>query len=248
MAVSDTSSDSDKTRGPIYRVIRVLGLFLLLVSFILVLSNLGMAQAEVRNFLDFVNNLGPLGPLLFILVYVLLAVALVPGSLLTLGAGFLFGLVYGTIYVSIASTVGAVMAFLVGRFLARDFVEDLVRKRQQFGRVEEAVSREGWKIVLLTRLSPIFPYNFLNYAYGLTTVRLRDFGLASWVGMIPGTVLYVYIGSLASDVATLGITDRSLVEWGFFGVGLILTLVVTVYVSRIARKGLQDKTSEAKEF
>ena len=105
------------------------------------------------------------------------------------------------------------------------------------------MGNEGWKIVGLTRLSPIFPFNLLNYAYGLTKVSLRDYFFASWIGMFPGTVMYVYIGSLAGSVATVGAEERvrTTGEWVLYGVGLVATVVVTIYVTRLARKALSRK-------
>ena len=111
---------------------------------------------------------------------------------------------------------------------------------EKFKAIDEAVGTEGWKIVLLTRLSPIFPFNLLNYAFGLTKVSLKHYFFASWVGMIPGTIMYVYVGSLAGDLAKLGAGQRTRTtgEWILYGVGLLATLGVTVFVTRIARKAL----------
>jgi uncharacterized membrane protein YdjX (TVP38/TMEM64 family) len=154
-----------------------------------------------------------------------------------------YGVVFGTIYVSVASTLGATAAFLVGRYFARGWVASKVEGNERFAAIDEAVGREGWKIVGLTRLSPIFPFNMLNYAYGLTKVSLRDYFFASWIGMLPGTVMYVYIGTLAGDLATLGAGERSrtLGEWILLVVGLLATIAVTVYVTRIAKRALSKK-------
>ncbi|RME03124.1 MAG: TVP38/TMEM64 family protein, partial [Deltaproteobacteria bacterium] len=167
----------------------------------------------------------------------------IPGSLLTLGAGAVFGVVKGTIYVSIGSTLGAVLAFLVGRHLARGWVAEKIAGNEKFEAIDEAVGREGWKIVLLTRLSPIFPFNLLNYAYGVTRVSLRHYFLASWIGMLPGTLMYVYLGSLAGDLATLGAGTgtKTPAQWGLTLVGLAATVAVTIYVTRIARRALAEK-------
>jgi uncharacterized membrane protein YdjX (TVP38/TMEM64 family) len=128
-------------------------------------------------------------------------ILLLPGSILTLGAGVLFGVVNSSIAVSIAATLGATCAFLVGRYLPRVWVAKRIANNDKFKAVDEAVAKEGWKIVLLTRLSPVFPFNLLNYAFGLTQVRVRHYFFASWLGMIPGTIMYVYIGSLAGGRA-----------------------------------------------
>ena len=163
----------------------------------------------------------------------------IPGSVLTLGAGAIFGVVWGSGYVSISSTLAATCAFLVGRYLARDAIARKIEGNERFAAIDKAVAREGWKIVGLTRLSPVFPFTLLNYAFGLTQVKLRDFVLASWIGKMPGTVMYVYLGSLAK--AASGERTRTTGEWVLYGVGLLATAVVTVFVTRIAKKALARK-------
>lgn len=192
----------------------------------------------LREALDFIAGLGAWGPVLFILVYVVAAVFFVPGSALTLGAGALFGVVWGSIYVSIGATLGATAAFLVGRYVARDWVAKKIEGNAKFAAIDRAVANEGWKIVGLTRLSPVFPFTLLNYAFGLTRVKLRDYVLASWIGMMPGTVMYVYIGSLARAAGE----KKSPAEWALYGVGFAATIVVTVFVTRIARRALAERT------
>src|SRR5437588_4901937 len=131
------------------------------------------------------------------LAYTPAALFLVPGSLLTLGAGGLFGVVEGTVAVSLGSTLAACVVFLVGRTLARRWVEERFAGSPRFRALDRAVAGQGFRIVLLTRLSPLFPYTVLNYAYSLTRVSFRDYVLGSWIGMLPGTVMYVYLGSTA---------------------------------------------------
>jgi len=193
--------------------------------------------------LDWINSLGPSGPLLFIGIYILACVLFIPGSILTLGAGIIFGIVKGSIIVSISATLGATCAFLAGRYLARDWVAQKIEGNPKFRAIDEAVAKEGWKIVGLVRLSPIFPFNLLNYAFGLTRVSLRHYFLASWIGMLPGTVMYVYIGSLAGDLAKLGTGSRTRppVEWALYVVGLIATIIVTIFVTRLAGRALDKK-------
>ena len=200
-------------------------------------------QELLREALARIAVLGMWGPVIFIALYILACVLFIPGAILTLGAGFIFGVVKGTIIVSVASTLGAASAFLVGRHLAREWVAKKIEGNEKFKAVDEAVAREGWKIVGLVRLSPIFPFNLLNYAFGLTRVSLRDYFFASWIGMFPGTVMYVYLGSLAGDLAALGAgrQSRTPAEWAMYIVGLLATVAVTVYVTRIARKALDKK-------
>ncbi len=179
------------------------------------------------------------------LSYVAACVFLLPGSVLTLGAGFLFGIVGGTLTVSIGSTLGACAAFLVGRTVARNWVERRVAGHPKFTAIDEAVGRKGFRIVLLTRLSPIFPFNLQNYGYGLTKVSFWSYALASWIGMLPGTVMYVYfgagLGSLARAAA--GEVERGTARRVAFWVGLLVAIAVAVFVARLARRALQ-KTME----
>ncbi|MBI9090510.1 MAG: TVP38/TMEM64 family protein [Desulfobacterium sp.] len=195
-----------------------------------------------RDVLAWIDRAGPIAPLIFLLLYVAACVFMLPGAILTLGAGVVFGVVRGTLFVSLASTLGATAAFLIGRYLARAMVARRVAGNPTFKALDEAVADQGWKIVGLTRLSPIFPFNLLNYGFGLTRVPLRDYVLASWIGMIPGTVMYVYIGSLAGSLAELGAKDsgrtRSLAEWGLYLLGFTATVAVTVVITRIARQAL----------
>ena len=199
----------------------------------------------LRAVLDWVRDRGLVGVVVYGALYVAATVLFVPGSILTLGAGFIYGVGYGTVYVSVSSTIGATAAFLVGRYLARAWVAGKVGGNERFAQIDDAVGREGWKIVGLTRLSPVFPFNMLNYAYGLTKVRLRDYVLASWIGMIPGTIMYVYIGSVAGNLATLGAEERlrTPAEWILYGIGLVATVIVTVFVTRLARRALSRRTA-----
>jgi uncharacterized membrane protein YdjX (TVP38/TMEM64 family) len=145
--------------------------------------------------------------------------------------------VNGSIYVSIGATLGATAAFLVGRYLARDWVAHKIEGNPRFTAIDKAVAEEGWKIVGLIRLSPVFPYSIMNYAFGLTRVSLRHYVLASAIGMLPATVMYVYIGSLANA----GARPTTTVEWVLKGIGLLATVLVTFCVTRIARRALAKR-------
>ena len=204
---------------------------------------------HLRTLLAWVHDQGAVGVLIFGAVYIAATVLFVPGSILTLGAGFIYGVVWGSIYISIASTIGATAAFLVGRYVARDWVASKVAGNERFAAIDRAVGREGWKIVGLTRLSPIFPFNLSNYAYGLTKVSLRDFFFASWIAMFPGTVMYVYIGSLAGNLATLGAQERvrTPLEWALYALGLVATVAVTIFVTRLARRALSREVAPPAE-
>lgn len=203
-------------------------------------------QVWLRDVLQWIDSLGTVGAIAFIGVYIIATVAFLPGSILTLGAGVVFGVIQGSIYVFIGATLGATLAFLVGRYLARSWVAEKIAGNSKFQAIDEAVGREGFKIVLLTRLSPVFPFNLLNYAFGITGVTLRDYFLGC-VGMIPGTIMYVYLGSLAGNLAMLGTEDQPTnptVQWAIRIIGFIATVAVTVYVTRVARKALSESIAD----
>jgi pyruvate/2-oxoglutarate dehydrogenase complex dihydrolipoamide dehydrogenase (E3) component/uncharacterized membrane protein YdjX (TVP38/TMEM64 family) len=196
-------------------------------------------QDWLKAALDWIGKLGPLGLVIFVGIYVVATVLFVPGSVLTLGAGAVFGVVLGSICVSISATLGATSAFLVGRYLARDAIARKIEKIERFATIDRAVADEGWKIVFLTRLSPVFPFTLLNYAFGLTRVKLSHYVLASWLGMLPGTVMYVYLGSLVNVGA--GHHQRTTGEWLVYAIGLLATVAVTVFVTRVAKNALARK-------
>jgi uncharacterized membrane protein YdjX (TVP38/TMEM64 family) len=216
-------------------------LYVVAAAAIVVAAKTFHIQDTLKAAVDWIGNLGAWGPVIFICIYIVAAVLFIPGFVLTLGAGALFGVVLGSVWVSIGATLGATAAFLVGRYLARDVIARKIAKNEKVAAIDRAVADEGWKIVLLTRLSPVFPFTLLNYAFGLTRVRLSHYVLASWIGMMPATVMYVYLGSLV-NVST-GHRQRTIGEWVLYGVGLLATVAVTVFVTRLARKALAKKFS-----
>jgi len=195
------------------------------------------AQSLLQAALERIGGLGHWAPALFVLLYIAACVALLPASILTVGGGALFGLVKGSVYVSIAATLGATAAFLVGRYLARDWVRRKIGDRPAFAAIDNAVAEEGWRIVLLTRLCPIFPFFLMNYGYGLTRVPLGQYVLATWVGIIPGSTLLVYLGSLADREAQ----PTSAAGWGLKIFILVTALAATLQIARIARRALSKK-------
>ena len=195
------------------------------------------AQASLQGALEQIRQLGIWGPVLFILLYIVSCMALIPASVLTVGSGTLFGVVQGSIYVSIAATLGATAAFLIGRYLARDWVMRRIGAHPAFVAIDQAVADEGWRIVFLTRLCPIFPFFLMNYAYGLTRISFRDYVLATWIGIIPGSTLFVYIGSLAR----VGGQQPSPIGWAWKGFILITAVVTFAYLTKVARRVLSKK-------
>jgi len=204
------------------------------------------AGGAIPAFQRWVEGLGALGPIAFVAGYALAVIAFVPGSALTLASGAIFGVAKGTVFVFVAALLGSTGAFLVARHLARAAIEKRLAGDPRFAAIDRAIGSQGRKIVFLLRLSPIFPFNLLNYGLGLTRVRLVDYVIAG-VGMLPGTLLYVYLGSAAGQaVAAAGgaAPGRSPAEWALFGVGLAATVVVTVSVTRIARRALREATGQ----
>jgi uncharacterized membrane protein YdjX (TVP38/TMEM64 family) len=191
-----------------------------------------------------VEGLGFWGPLVYVVTYAAAVVAFVPASLLTLIAGAIFGVVKGAAIVFVAAVIGSSLAFLVSRYLAREAIERRLAGNPRFAAIDRAIGVEGRKIVFLLRLSPAFPFNLLNYALGLTRVRFEDYLIAS-AGMLPGTLLYVYLGKVAGDVAALA--GGATIERGTGGtlllvVGLVATVVATAIITRIARRALAEAT------
>lgn len=202
--------------------------------------------AYVPQFANWVGSLGVWGPVVFIAGYALATVAFIPGSILTLAAGAIFGLVQGTLFVFLGAWIGSALAFLVARYLARSPIERRLANNSRFSTIDQAVQKQGLKIVFLLRLSPIFPYNLLNYALGLTKIRFSDYLIAS-IGMIPGTFLYVYYGKALGSLAAVAggaQIERGVGYWLLLALGLTATLVVTTIVTRIARKALSQEVND----
>jgi uncharacterized membrane protein YdjX (TVP38/TMEM64 family) len=220
----------------------------LLAVLLVILAVLLLRLLPIKEYLEravhWASGTGTAGLVIFALIYMVAAILFLPGSVLTLLAGTLFGLKRGVLAVSLGATLGAAASFLITRYLARDRVARWAAENPRFASLDAAVGKEGWKIVLLTRLSPIFPYNLLNYLFGLTKVGFWPYILASWVGMIPGSLLYVYLGFAGRAVATSadGPGIGNLWEGIFWGVGLAATALLTFYVARLARRALTEQT------
>ena len=197
-------------------------------------------QEILHYTLQWIQNLGWVSAIAFIILYIVATIALIPGSILTLGAGVVFGVFWGSVYVLVGAILGETCAFLLGRYLARDWISRKIRKNKVFWALNRALNREGLKIILLTRLSPIFPFSLLNYAFGVTGVSLRDYFLGS-IGIIPMTVTYVYLGSLAEDLASIGEPTQLAnpgLQWMIRIFGFVATVGATVCITRIARQAL----------
>ncbi len=192
----------------------------------------------VQTFNVWIEQRGAWGYVIFIGAYAFAAVVFFPGSLLTISAGLAFGLWRGFAVVSVGSTLGAALAFLAARYFLRGKVHAAAKDNPKFAAMDEAIAQGGWKMVALLRLSPLLPFNLSNYLYGITKVGFWPYVAASWIGMMPGTFLYVYLGA-AGKQAAAG-TDAGPWKWVLFGAGLVATVVVTVWISRLAKKAVPD--------
>lgn len=233
------------------RMLRWAGAAVLLAAALVAFHYLPVKE-EVPRFLEWVHGLGPAGGVVLGLAYAVGTILFLPGSLLTMAAGFLYGPLWGTVIASPASVLGATGAFLLGRTTARGWIRKRMETSARFKALQEGITRDGLKMLVLIRLSPIFPFNIVNYAFGLTKIRLRDFVLGSWIAMLPSTLLYVYLGSLVPRAAALGRHAQASggnkgVERIFFWVGLVATAAVAWFATRIARRTLAKTAPELAE-
>jgi uncharacterized membrane protein YdjX (TVP38/TMEM64 family)/MoaA/NifB/PqqE/SkfB family radical SAM enzyme/SAM-dependent methyltransferase len=239
---SSCCCDGDARVGAMRR-----GGMIALVASVAALGVLGLVfRGRLENWLGafvvWTQDLGAIGAVVFAAFYVLATVLMFPGSILTLGAGLLFGLLWGTVVISFAATAAAAATFLIGRFLARDWVAQRIAGSRRFAALDQAVSREGFKIVLLTRLSPVFPFSLLNYGYSITGVSFCRYVLASWIGMLPGTLMYVYFGTLARNAAAIAAgREMTAADYIFYALGFLVTVVVVFLVTRRARRALAEE-------
>ncbi len=231
-------SNSDKSKQLVFKIISVVSVLL----FILILIWSLPVTDWLNQFNNWVKDLGPIGFVVFSLTYIILTVLLIPGSVLTIGGGFIFGLIPGFLTVSFSATMGACLSFLIGRYFARDKVANKVEQNPKFKVIDSAIGKQGGKIIFLLRLTPVVPFALSNYFYGITAVKFSHYALASWIGMIPGTLLYVYLGHIGKtslDVAAGSGTPDTLKNIVTI-IGLFATLAVTIYVTKVAKKALKE--------
>ena len=218
---------------------------LVLLALVVFGGQLGQAfEQYVPALRTWLAGLGIWGPVLFILLYGISAVVGIPGSALTLLSGTLFGLGAGTVTAWLGASLGALAAFVVARYIARERVETRLADNPRLEAIDRAIGEQGLRIVFLLRLSPAFPYVVLNYLLGLTRVRFAHYNLGS-LGMLPGTFLYVYLGYLggqAADAVAGG--DPGVALWAMRIIGLVATIAVTVVVTRTAQRALNEQVSD----
>jgi pyruvate/2-oxoglutarate dehydrogenase complex dihydrolipoamide dehydrogenase (E3) component/uncharacterized membrane protein YdjX (TVP38/TMEM64 family) len=232
-----------QSKVQVYNATRVVKLIVITAAICALLVALWLLPFKqyMVGVLEWTKSLGAWGPVFVAVFYVAATVFFLPGSVLTLGAGFLFGVPLGLATAWTGAVLGACAAFLLGRTFAREWVARKVSGNPKFNAIDEAVGREGFKIVFLLRLSPVFPFNLLNYALGLTKVSFKHYALASMVGILPGGLMYVYFGSAARSIADVaaGNVEKGIAGQVFFWVGLVATILVAGFVTRLAKKSLK---------
>ncbi len=242
---SDHAAVNDEKMKKFVTIVRWLSTLVILGALLTIVRSLPVDQA-MSAMKGWIAGLGFWGPIVLALLYIVATVLFFPGTILTLAAGGMFGLGVGTAAVSVGSTLGACLAFLIARYGARDKVAAMASGNRHFGAIDRAIGEGGWKIVGLLRLSPAIPFNVQNYMYGLTPVRFWPYAVSSWIAMLPGTFLYVYIGHV-TGAAVGADRERTTFEWAMLAVGLLATAFVTVYVTRLANRKLKEQVQEAPE-
>jgi len=224
--------------------LKIFSILLIVAAFLLILRALPV-DALLEGLQIWVEGLGPWGPAAFAAIYAVWTVLFLPGAALTLAGGAIFGLANGLLAVWAGASVGLALSFLIARYLAREKVSALARSNPKFGAIDRAIGEGGWKIVAMLRLSPVMPFNVQNYLYGVTAIGFVPAVLTSTAFILPGTFLYIYLGHVAAQAAEAasGGQGRSAAEWGLLAVGLLATVLVTVYVTKLASKALNEQTS-----
>ncbi|POO02282.1 Transmembrane protein [Trema orientale] len=208
-------------------------------------------EKYLKDFLVWVEqDLGPWGPLVLAVAYIPLTVLAVPASVLTLGGGYLFGLPVGFLADSIGATLGAGAAFFLGRTIGKSYVISKLKDYPQFCSVAIAIRRSGFKIVLLLRLVPLLPFNMLNYLLSVTPVPIGEYMLASWIGMMPITLALVYVGTTLKDLSdvTHGWSELSKTRWALIVLGLVVSVVLMICVTRVAKAALEKALAENEDI
>lgn len=209
---------------------------LLVIAAIVVLFRVLPVATWLRTFQTYVRGLGALGYVVYIVVYAICVVAFIPASILTLGAGAIFGFVGGTIVVVIGATIGATLAFLLARTVMRKRIVKMTESNAKFRALDRAIANEGMKIVFLVRLAVVFPFTYINYAFGLTAIPLWRYVLATFLGIIPATAAFVFASSAATRAAT---TSTSSITKIVYISGGVVAIIVSVLIGRIATRAIK---------
>jgi uncharacterized membrane protein YdjX (TVP38/TMEM64 family) len=228
------------------RVTRSIAVGVLITAAVLAVLIYYDAQAQVLRLLEWFEAQGGWALLLFTLLMAAVVVLLLPGVMFTTGAGFVFGLAKGTMCVVLGTTLGATLAFLIARYWFGARAAQFIVSHSRLKLLSDELTPQGWKIVMLSRLVPFFPFKLSNYFFGLTHLSLRAFVFGTIVGIVPFSMHNVYLGSIAADIATLGTRNaqRTPLEWGVYGAGFVALVVVVLYLNRLARRALARYTDD----
>jgi uncharacterized membrane protein YdjX (TVP38/TMEM64 family) len=218
------------------QALKIVGVLLVIATLIVIFHFLPIAT-WLKNFQTYVRGLGAIGYVVYIVVYAACVVAFVPASILTLGAGAIFGFVGGTIVVVIGATIGATLSFFLARTVMRKRIEAMTAKNAKFRALDRAIAAEGMKIVFLVRLAVVFPFTYINYAFGLTAIPLWRYVLATFIGIIPATAAFVFASSAATSAAT---TSTSSITKIIYIAGGVVAIIVSVLIGRIATKAIKQ--------
>ncbi|WP_444931365.1 TVP38/TMEM64 family protein [Microbulbifer sp. SSSA002] len=225
--------------------VKFLPLFVLAICIIVVAGALSLLvyfdlDSQIIALMQWLNERGWQTSLLFIFIVAAAIIFLLPGVIFTMGAGFVFGVIKGTLLVIAGTVLGATLAFLIARYLLGERASQWIMSHIKPATVGEVIRREGWQMIMLTRLVPLFPFKLSNYFFGLTPVRLRDFVIGNALGIIPLTLHNVYIGSIAADLTSLGkVEERTPMQWGFYVAGFALAVIALIGLTRMARRALK---------
>src|SRR5437868_7014754 len=212
---------------------------ILVVVLLSVLSAILPVKEWIREFIGWVQQLGAIGVVVFIIAYAIATVLFLPGWIFTVSAGLIYGVFGGTLVALTGAVIGASLAFLVARYLLRRNIEEMTKKNPRFAAIDQAIGKNGWKIVGLLRLSPLIPFNLSNYFYGITSTSLLAYVVFSAIGMIPGTLFYAYLGAIGRAGISRGASTYTRWHYVLLAIGLIATVAVTVLISRNAKNALK---------
>jgi uncharacterized membrane protein YdjX (TVP38/TMEM64 family) len=218
----------------------IFGILLVAVALLALLHF--VTEEEINLLLDWLQDQGHWAVLWFILIMAVAVVLLLPGFPLTTGAGFLFGVGKGTFAVVLGTTLGALAAMLLARYLFGQRLQRWLLRRSGLLLISEKLAGQAFKIVLLTRMVPFFPFKLSNYLFGIMRFPTQQFTAGTFLGIVPFSLHNVYLGALAADIATLGIrsSERSVLEWGLYGAGFLATIAVVLTVNKLAREALDE--------
>ncbi len=205
-----------------------------LVGIIVLMRVLGITKyisiENIQKLNEWINSFGPLGPVIYIVIYILSCVFFLPGIPITILGAVAFGAVKGTILVSLGSTLGATASFLIARYTARSMVEGWIQKNERLRKIDEGVRKHGWRMLMITRLVPIFPFNVQNYVYGITNISLGTYIFISWICMLPGTIAYVFAGGAL--ISGKGDIKKTIIYLAIAGVFFVLVSLVPSIIKK----------------